>query len=139
MNGETTKHVRSNGSYSSADYVRLNVPVPSTPGELIEFVYEKRNIRVIVEKMKPESQEQLRANYVVVAPVHGTDHSTHAARMGAGTISPKKMAVTICRENHRDPVPSGQRIHGLQLEHVTCENCKKKLITEGVELNGEQK
>jgi hypothetical protein len=124
-------------SYSSADHVRLTIPVPPV-GQVVEFTYEARNLRILIERMAPETQEQLRERYVVVAPV-GNDNRTHACRMGSGTISPKKMGVTICREGKSDPLPSGNRINGLQLEHVTCDYCIRKLTSEGVELKTEER
>lgn len=137
MSAETEPRKRPISSFSSADHVRLTIPVPKD-GEVIEFTYEARNLRILIEKMEPETQEQLRARYVIVAPV-GNDSRTHACRLGAGGISPKKMGITICREGHKDPIPSGNRIQGLQLEHVTCETCVKKLASEGVQLNNEEK
>lgn len=127
---------RPNGSYSSGDKVRISVPLPK-PGEYAEAEFPTYGLKVLIERMPQESEEQVRARFVVTAPGEG-DHRTHAARLGAGVFKPKKMGVTLCTETRSDPKQSGTRITGLGLESVTCPTCRVRLGSEGVQLQ-EQK
>lgn len=119
-------------SFSEADSVRLVVPLPA-PGHTVEIEYPRYGLSLIVERREEDSQEQLRARFVLTAPME-KDRRTHATRIGTGLLRPKKMGVTLCTEEVAQSLGSGPRIDGLTLEHVTCSKCRSKLASEGVEL-----
>jgi hypothetical protein len=117
-------------SFSSPDTVRLTVPLPA-PGELAEAEFPRMGLRVVVERLPQEAEEQIRKRFVVTAPV-GKDNRTHAARLGSGQFNPKKLGVTLCTEEKADSLASGNRITGLTLDAVTCGKCVTSLVHEGV-------
>lgn len=123
---------RPNGSYSSSTQVRITVPLPE-PGEYAEAEFPRYGLKVLIERLPQESEEQTRGRFVVTAPMDN-DHRTHAARLGTGVFKPKRMGVTLCTETRPDPKKSGTRITGLDLESVTCVACRTKLGAEGVAL-----
>lgn len=119
-------------SHSSATTVRVTLPLPPH-GQVEEVEFASYGLRVLVERLPQETQEQLRGRFVVTAPI-GSDNRMHAARLGTGVLSPKKLGVTLCTEGKATGLASDTRINGLGLETVTCVACKTNLTREGIEL-----
>lgn len=132
MEKSSPRGKRTINSYSARDTVRVTLPYPQ-PGGVAEVEFQKFGLRVLVERIQQETEEQVRARFVVTAPI-GTDNRTHAARLGTGTVNPKKLGVTLCTEEAAAPRASGIRITGLTLESVTCGRCQARLGREGVQI-----
>lgn len=127
---------RASSSYSSAEKVRVTIPLPDY-GQCLEADFPNYGLKLLIERIPQESEEQVRNRFVVTAPVD-SDHRTHAARLGTGLLKPKKMGVTLCTENNADPRQTGTRITGLGLDSVTCTACRSRLTREGVLLEVEK-
>lgn len=136
MDQEVPRGKRTIKSFSSANSIRVTLPLPE-PGEIAEVAFPLYGVHVVIERVPQESEEKIRERFVVTSPV-GKDNRTHAARLGGGTINPKKLGITLCTEGKAESLATGNRINGLPLDAVTCAKCQNALIREGVNLPGKE-
>ena len=134
-NPKQDKPSRKAGRGYSAKVMNVQIPIPE-PGETVTLEVPRYNLTLLIERGEAETQEQLRGRYTPVAPI-APDRRLHAARLGSGAVKGKRISVTLCTQESpvEKRIQLGPRV-AITLDAVTCTNCVKVLVDEGVEIKG---